>query len=156
MIGQSFANRWMPILLSLPQLLLIFIFFYVPVYLAFFWSLSLERPFGGGSTFVGLQNYFRVLTDPEFWISTQRTLLFMVVGSSLSVILPLILALAADRKVRLARTGRNILVWPKAVAGASIGVIFVFVFNPFLGVLSPLNDLFLVPGIPESTEPTHS
>ena len=145
MRSATFRGRALPVLLALPQLILIFLFFYVPIYMAFFWSLSLERPFGGGSQFVGLQNYIRVLSDPEFWLAAQRTVVFMLIGSSLAVAIPLILALAADRKVRLANPSRNILVWPKAIAGASIGVVFLFIFNPFLGILAPLNDLF--PGI---------
>ncbi|WP_316861199.1 sugar ABC transporter permease [uncultured Cohaesibacter sp.] len=145
MNNSQFHRRWLPLLLSLPQLLLIILFFYIPIYMAFFWSFTLERPFGGGSQFVGMQNYLRVLTDTEFWMAAERTLLFMVTASSLAVILPLFLAVAADRKVRLAMPARNILVWPKGIAGASLGVVFLFIFNPFLGILAPLNDLF--PGI---------
>ncbi len=143
--NSQFNSRWLPIALALPQLLLIFLFFYVPIYMAFFWSLSLERPFGGGAEFVGLQNYARVLNDAEFWKATWRTVVFMLIGSSLAVILPLILAVAADRRVRLAYPARNVLVWPKAVAGASIGVVFLFIFNPFIGILAPLNEVY--PGL---------
>lgn len=140
-----FPQRWLAFALILPQTLLIALFFYLPVYLAFYWSFTLERPFGGGSEFVGLQNYVRVLADPEFWRSLRLTFVFMVIGSTLAIIIPLILALAADRHIRLSQPARNILVWPKGVAGASIGLVFVFIFNPFLGLLAPLNGLF--PGI---------
>lgn len=140
-----FPQRWLAFALILPQTLLIALFFYLPVYLAFYWSFTLERPFGGGSEFVGLQNYARVLADPEFWGSLRLTFVFMVIGSTLAIVIPLILALAADRHIRLSNPARNILVWPKGVAGASIGLVFVFIFNPFLGLLAPLNAAF--PGI---------
>lgn len=140
-----FPQRWLAFALILPQTLLIALFFYLPVYLAFYWSFTLERPFGGGSEFVGLQNYARVLADPEFWGSLRLTFVFMVIGSTLAIVIPLILALAADRHIRLSNPARNILVWPKGVAGASIGLVFVFIFNPFLGLLAPLNAVF--PGI---------
>ena len=131
--------------LVLPILVLIAMFFYIPVALAFFWSFFLERPFGGGSEFVGFQNYDRVLSDPEFWNAMWRTLFFMLVAPGLSIGLSLILALAADRGIRISQAARNIIIWPKAVAGASIGVVFVFIFNPFLGIFAPLNEIF--PGI---------
>ena len=140
-----FPQRWLAFALILPQTLLIALFFYLPVYLAFYWSFTLERPFGGGSEFVGLQNYARVLADPEFWRSLRLTFVFMVIGSTLAIVIPLILALAADRHIRLSQPARNILVWPKGVAGASIGLVFVFIFNPFLGLLAPLNAV--LPGI---------
>lgn len=146
----SFASRWMPFWLSLPMLLIVVLFFYIPIYLSFWWSFTLERPFGGGSEFVGWQNYARVLSDPIFWDASWRTLVFMVFGSSLAIIVPLVLALAADRKVRLSTAARNVLIWPKGVAGASIGVVFAFLFNPIVGLMWPLNALipgFWQPGI---------
>jgi len=114
-----FSHRWLPALLAAPLLLLILIFFYAPIVQAFYWSFFLERPFGGGSEFVGWDNFRRVLADPEFWNAGWRTIIFMVFASSLAVALPLILAVAADRKIRLSLSARNVLVWPKGVAGAS-------------------------------------
>lgn len=134
-----FGNGWLAVLLVLPLMLLVLLFFYVPVIQAFYWSFFLEQPFGGGAQFVGLANFRRVLADAEFWRATWRTLIFMVTASSLAVILPLILAIAADRQIRLSLVARNVLVWPKGVAGASIGVVFAFIFNPFVGILAPLN-----------------
>ncbi|AIC27929.1 sn-glycerol-3-phosphate ABC transporter permease protein UgpA 1 [Rhizobium etli bv. mimosae str. IE4771] len=140
-----FSHRWLPLFLVAPFMLLIVLFFYAPIFQAFYWSFFLERPFGGGSMFVGSENFVRVLSDPEFWEAGWRTIVFMVTGSSLAVLIPLILAVAADRKIRLSLPARNVLVWPKGVAGASIGVVFAFLFNPFVGVLAPLNSI--VPGI---------
>jgi len=131
--------------LVLPMLALIVMFFYIPVFLAFFWSFFLERPFGGGSEFVGFQNFRRVLSDQEFWRAMWRTLLFMVLAPGTAIGVSLVLALAADRGIRLSQPARNIIIWPKAIAGASIGLVFVFIFNPRLGLFAPLNDLF--PGL---------
>ncbi len=69
----------------------------------------------------------------------------MLSASSLAVAVPLMLAIAADRKIRMSLPARNILVWPKGIAGASIGVVFAFIFNPFVGIMAPLNGLF--PGL---------
>ncbi|TCU10052.1 carbohydrate ABC transporter permease [Rhizobium sullae] len=140
-----FSNRWLPVLLVAPFILLIAVFFYAPVFQAFYWSFFLEQPFGGGSIFVGWENFARVLSDTEFWEAGWRTIVFMVTASSLAVLVPLILAVAADRKIHMSLPARNVLVWPKGVAGASIGVVFAFIFNPFVGVLAPLNNAF--PGI---------
>lgn len=140
-----FANRWLPVLLVTPLALLVIVFFYLPVFQAFYWSFFLERPFGGGSVFVGWSNFARVLADVQFWAAVRRTITFTVIGSSLAVLVPLILAIAADRHVQLSRTARNVLVWPKGIAGASIGVVFAYIFNPFVGILAPVNEAF--PGI---------
>lgn len=137
-----YSGRWTYAALVAPILILIFLFFYVPVGLAFFWSLFLERPFGGGSQFVGLQNFQRVFADAEFWEALRRTAVFMIIAPVLAIGISLVLALAADRGLRGSNAARNIIIWPKAVAGASIGVVFVFIFNPFLGVFSWINDIW--------------
>jgi len=137
-----YRGPWIYWALVAPILILIGLFFYLPVVLAFFWSFFLERPFGGGSDFVGLQNFARVLSDPEFWTALQRTLVFMIIAPVLAIGLSLVFALAADRGLRISNAARNIIIWPKAIAGASIGVVFVFIFNPFLGVFAPLNEVF--------------
>lgn len=145
MTPSPFRSRRMALLFLSPLIVLTALFFYWPVAEAIRWSFFLEQPFGGGSTFVGLANFRRVLSDPEFWKSVRLTGIFMVTASVPAVLVPLVLAMAADRGLRTSRIARNVLVWPKGVAGASIGVIFGFIFNPFVGILTPLNQLW--PGI---------
>ncbi len=135
------SSRWIYWGLVAPILILILLFFYLPVGLTFYWSLFLEKPFGGSSQFVGLQNFARVLQDPAFWAAMRRTLAFMVIAPALAIGISLLLALAADRGIRGAQAARSIIIWPKAVAGASIGIVFVFIFNPFLGIFAPLNEI---------------
>jgi sn-glycerol 3-phosphate transport system permease protein len=143
--SSMFSHRWLPLLLVAPLMLLVVLFFYIPVFQAFYWSFFLEQPFGGGSQFVGLENFKRVLSDPEFWMAGWRTIVFMLTASALAVVVPLMLAIAADRKIAMSFPARNILVWPKGIAGASIGVVFGFLFNPFVGLMAPFNTLF--PGV---------
>ncbi|MCA0848789.1 hypothetical protein [Salipiger thiooxidans] len=49
------------------------------------------------------------------------TLLHMVLASGTSITTELILALAADRALKLSPLARNVFTWPKAVASALIG-----------------------------------
>lgn len=139
---EIFRSRTLLWWLSAPQLIVLFLFFYLPIILAFFWAFHLEQPFGGGSQFVGLQNFQRVLGSGEFWASAGATLIYMIFASGTSILTALVLALAADRALKLSPLARNVFIWPKAVASASIGVIFVFLLNPYLGLLAPLNDFW--------------
>lgn len=141
-MNNFFANRFLPFWLSAPQLLVMLLFFYLPIFMAFYWSFHLERPFGGGSEFVGWENYQRTFSDEEFWQSLWRTMGFTLLATVLSIIVALVIALACDRGVRLSSITRNIMMWPKGIAAASVGVIFIFLSNPFQGVLAPLNTVF--------------
>ncbi|MBO0662465.1 sugar ABC transporter permease [Jiella sp. MQZ9-1] len=137
----QFQGRWWPILLSLPQLLLIFLFFYWPVVIGLKWSFFLERPFGGSAEFVGLANFQRLFQDTEFYAAAGRSLVFMLTASAATVLFSFVLAVAADRKLRLSGFARNVLFWPQALAGASAGVVLSYLFNPATGVFSWLNTL---------------
>lgn len=77
------------------------------------------------------QSFIAVLADSEVYGGRVQ-----LIGAS-----ALILAIAVDRKLKLSKPARNFLVWPKAVAGASIGVAFAFIFNPFVGIFSFLNEI---------------
>ncbi|MDQ0454322.1 sn-glycerol 3-phosphate transport system permease protein [Rhizobium paknamense] len=140
-----YSGGWLYAALVAPILLLILIFFYLPVGLAFYWSFFLEQPFGGGAQFVGFDNFARLLGDAGFWAAARRSLVFMLVSSGLGLAAALALALAADRGLKMSRLARNVLIWPKAISVVSIGVIFTFIFNPFLGIFAPVNALF--PGL---------
>jgi sn-glycerol 3-phosphate transport system permease protein len=144
-VNGIFQNKiWMWLLVA-PQLLIVFLFFLWPAIVALRWSFFLEQPFGLNHVFVGLSNYERVLTDPEFYSSLVRSVVFMLTASISSVVIALLMAIAADRHVRLSGAARNFLIWPKAVAGAMVGVVFKFILNPYSGVVAPLESLS--PGI---------
>lgn len=140
-----YKNSWLPLWLSMPQILLMLLFFFIPIGLAFFWSFHLEQPFGGGSKFVGWKNYIRTLEDIHFWKALGRTAFFTSVGTFLSVSFALAIAIAADRNVRFSIIARNLMMWPKAISAAAIGIIFIFILDPYQGALVFLNELF--PGV---------
>ena len=59
-----------------PTLIILTIFVYIPVITSFTLSLNRKAPFGNQTRFVGLENYTRLLTDPDYWNSIKVTLLF--------------------------------------------------------------------------------
>ncbi len=136
-----FRGRWWPIVFALPQLILVFLFFYWPALVAIKWSLSLEQPFGGGSVFVGLDNFRRLLVDQDFYMALGRSGIFMLTASCSSIAIALILAIAADRKLKVSKFARNMIFWPKAIAGAATGVVFLRLFGSHQGVLAWLNEI---------------
>lgn len=138
------GRRWM-LLLAAPQLVIVLLFFYWPTMVAMRWSFFLEQPFGQGHVFVGLDNYRRVLSDPGLFTALGRSLLFMLTASSSSIAIALALALAADRSVRFGRPASSLLIWPKAVAGAVVGVVLKFLLNPYTGIVAPFEQWY--PGI---------
>ena len=137
-----FKNNWVAALVVAPQLLIIFIFFYWPTSQTLYWAFTLEQPFGGGSEWVGFENFQYLLTDGRYWDSVRISTIYALATTILAMGMALILALFADRQLRGYKGFRVGLIWPYAVAAPAIGLAFRFIFNPSAGVASYLNYAF--------------
>jgi sn-glycerol 3-phosphate transport system permease protein len=94
-----FSMTGLGLALILPQALLIFTFFYWPAGEAIFWAFTLQRPWGGGNSWVGLSNFAAVFSDPVYWNSVVRSLVFALASTGTSMTAALVLALLADRQL---------------------------------------------------------
>ena len=138
----AFDNRWLPILLLVPQLSIICVFFYWPAVQALRSSFYLEDPFGFGSTFVGLENYLRLWRSGEYLSNAWFTVIFSVAVTFFSLAIALLLAVKADAVLRGARTYRTLLMWVYAVAPPVAGFVGVLLFNQRWGPLTEFFRLF--------------
>ena len=131
-----FQNRWLPYLLVAPQLAITLIFFFLPAGQAIYQSVLMQDPFGLSTEFVGLQNFETLLSDPNYVSSFKITMVFSALVAFLGLAISLLLAVCADRVLRGASAYKTFLIVPYAVAPAVAGVLWMFIFNPTLGVLS--------------------
>lgn len=134
----TFPNRLLPYLLLAPQLAITGIFFYWPASQAIYQSVLREDPFGLSTQFVGLDNFRRVISDPNYVNSLQVTVIFSVATALIAMALALLLAVMADKVIRGKDIYRTLLIWPYAVAPAIAGMLWLFLFNPSMGTLAYL------------------
>lgn len=137
-----FQNRWLPYLLVAPQLAITLIFFFLPAGQAIYQSVLMQDPFGHSTEFVGLQNFETLLSDPNYVSSFKITMVFSALVAFLGLAISLLLAVCADRVLRGASAYKTFLIVPYAVAPAVAGVLWMFIFNPTLGVLSYVMRMF--------------
>lgn len=137
-----FQNRWLPYLLVAPQLAITLIFFFLPADQAIYQSVLMQDPFGLSTEFVGLQNFETLLSDPNYVSSFKITMVFSALVAFLGLAISLLLAVCADRVLRGASAYKTFLIVPYAVAPAVAGVLWMFIFNPTLGVLSYVMRMF--------------
>lgn len=138
----GFVNRWLPMLLLAPQLIIIAVFFYWPAAHALQSSFYLQDPFGFGSTFVGWENYTDLAANTEYHRIAWFTLLFTCLVTFFSLALALVLAVKADKVIRGARSYRTLIMWVYAVAPPVAGFIGVIMFNQSWGPLTRLFEFF--------------
>jgi sn-glycerol 3-phosphate transport system permease protein len=131
-----FSHKLLPYLLLAPQLAITIIFFYLPASQALRQSFFIEDAFGTNSDFVGLENYRYVFADPSYYKAIVTTAIFAAAVTICSLSFALLLAVMADREIKGATVYRTMLVWPYAVAPAIAGVLFIFLFQPSLGMLA--------------------
>lgn len=88
--------------------------------------LSFQNDIGQG--FVGLDNYIFALTDRVMLEAFRNNLLWMILGTSLSVGLGLLIAVLADRS-RFESVYKAIIFMPMAISFVGAGVIWKFVYT---------------------------
>ncbi len=131
-----FRGWLLPTLLVVPQLAITAIFFFVPAGQAVWQSLFIPDPFGLRSQFVGLGNFVFLLSDPFYRASFVTTAIFSASVAFVSMAVALWLAVLADRLIKGSGTYRTLLIWPYAVAPAVAGVLWLFMFNTRVGLVS--------------------
>lgn len=132
----TFKGWMLPLLLLTPQVLVTAFFFFWPAWQAVYQSLFIPDPFGLKTQFVGLGNFEFLLGDPFYRASFWTTAIFSSFVTLASMGLALWLAVMADRLIKGSGAYRTLLIWPYAVAPAVAGVLWLFMFNTRVGVIS--------------------
>src|SRR5262252_731269 len=131
-----FESRWLPYALIAPQITITVVFFFLPAGQAVYWSTLLQDAFGTSTEFVGLDNFRPLFADPDYHASFRVTAVFSVLVVALGLSISLVLAVMADRVIRGAGIYKTFLIVPYAVAPAVAAVLWLFLFNPTLGVVA--------------------
>jgi sn-glycerol 3-phosphate transport system permease protein len=132
----SFKSSWLPWLLLAPQVVVISVFFFWPAGQALLQSFQQSDAFGTSTSWIGLENFRNLFSDPGYLASFKTTAIFSISVAVLGLAISLLLATMADRIVRGAMVYKTLLIWPYAVAPAVAGVLWLFMFAPSLGIVS--------------------
>lgn len=120
-----------------PTLLILGIFTFLPIVTSFTLSLNRVAPFGNQTLYVGLDNYRRLLTNPEYWNTVRISLIFMVATVVLGIILAVGLAIALSVPMkRLSWFHRLLIFVPIVISSAVTGVLFRWLYHPLVGYIN--------------------
>src|SRR6201999_663408 len=86
--------------------------------------------------FVWFENYVGLLKTPEYYQAVGTTLVFSILVAFFSLALGLLLAVMANRDIRGIQIYRTFLIVPYAIAPAVASVLFIFMFQPGLGMIA--------------------
>ena len=127
-----------PLLLLSPAVLILLFVVAIPLVFSLYTSLTpykLTRP-ETINTFIGLQNYERLLGNMDFWRAFGRTILFLAIALNVEFLLGLGIALLINRITWGQRTLRTIMMFPMMFSPILVGFQFKFIFNDNIGILN--------------------
>lgn len=133
-----------------PFLVLFLTFIVAPAIFGIWMSLTNWSPFRDVQDFVGLQNYIDLftpgsVTSADFWKSMSVTGIFVLISVPFMVVIPLLVAILLNQKIRAATTFRTIFFAPYVLGVAVIGVIWGYILDTQSGILNHLMGLLGLP-----------
>src|SRR5690348_810331 len=131
-----FSGKALAYLLLLPQLAVSLIFFYWPAVQALWQSFLVQDAFGLSTEFVWFENYVNLLQTPGYYQAIGTTFVFSLLVVFFSLAIGLLLAVMANQNIRGVQIYRTFLIIPYAVAPAVASVLFIFMFQPGLGMIA--------------------
>jgi sn-glycerol 3-phosphate transport system permease protein len=131
-----FSGKTLAYLLVLPQLAISLIFFYWPAAQALWQSFLVQDAFGLSTEFVWFENYVNLLQTPEYYHAIGVTFAFSALVVFFSMALGLLLAVMANQNIKGVQIYRTFLIIPYAVAPAVASAVFIFMFQPGLGMVA--------------------
>ena len=131
-----FKNKILPYFLVAPQIIITLAFFIWPAFMALYQSVLRQDAFGLSTVFVGLENFIDIFTNSIYLNSIKVTMVFSFSVAAIAMSVALLLAVMADRAIRGATTYKTFIIWPYAVAPVVAAVLWYFLFNPTVGMIS--------------------
>jgi len=137
MIQSSFTERNLRILFPLPAIVFIGLLMVFPIlytlYLSFTnWNLTS----GMEPTFVGLNSYLRVFSEPRFLHALGRTFSFTVFAVAVEVVLGVAIALVLNRDFFGRGFAKTLLLLPLVATPVAVGIVFNLFYDPTIGLLN--------------------
>ncbi|MBQ8217861.1 MAG: sugar ABC transporter permease [Oscillospiraceae bacterium] len=107
-----------------------------------FTDMSMVKPV---TNFVGLRNFRKLLTNPDFWNRFVTTMKYVVSAVVIEMVLGFTIALLFQIKLRAKKLLRLIIIIPMVAAPVAMCFLWTIMFNPKMGILNYLLSLINIP-----------
>lgn len=138
---KNFLKKCVPYIFIASTFIMMFVFLYLSVGLAFFTALTDKVARLPDSNFVGFENFKSLLSDKVFWLSFRNQAVISIFSVFNSVFFPLLAALLLYYMKRqgASRAIKTMFVLPMLVPSIVTILIWKFLYNPNYGFNSILN-----------------
>ena len=124
----TFYKKYIPYLFLLPALVLLFVFFFIPFFqtilLSFYdFSKDIYTP-----VYIGLENYKLLFSSKEFYQTLFNTFLFLILVVPVLAILPLIVAIFINQKIKGINLYKVLIYLPVVVSIVVVAIAFKWIY----------------------------
>jgi multiple sugar transport system permease protein len=137
-IRVSFFDRWFPQLATAPTIVVMLCIFVIPLAFSLYLSLhvwTVGQPLAS-ARFVGLENFWLLLTDQQFWWSMALTLLYTFAAVAAELVLGFCVALLLNNDLPLIGFFRAALILPMMATPIVAGLTWKLLLDPTYGVVN--------------------
>ncbi len=129
-------------LFILPAFILFLAFFIYPIGTAFYNSFTDWNGISKDMNFIGLDNYGTALKDPAFGKAAMNNVYFILFSCLIQVPLIVFFSLLIANVKRLKGLYKTAVFMPSIMSTAVIGILWGFIYNPDIGLLNQVLNLF--------------
>lgn len=141
------AQARLGILLILPVMALVIVFFLFPMASALYFSVVDFDGLNPSPPFVGADNFVEMFRDPEVWHALSNNVIWIVIGTAA----PMIIGLGVSLLVWSARTAsvayRLAFFLPYVLPGVAIGIVWGWIYDPVSGWLNRVLEIVGLGGL---------
>jgi multiple sugar transport system permease protein/raffinose/stachyose/melibiose transport system permease protein len=134
-VNQSQRDILWRIVLLGPALLVFSVFVVWPLLDSFRYSVTDWNGFSSEPTYVGLANFEKVFTDPEFFRAIGNSAIWIGAALVLPTVTGLILALLLNAGLRGSKIFKSIFYLPICLSAVIVGQIWIWIYQPGWGLL---------------------
>jgi raffinose/stachyose/melibiose transport system permease protein len=151
---QSKKRRWStyPTLFFVPTIVLYVVFFALPTFSSFYFSMTRWSLFD--STFIGFGNYVQFFKNPQLYTSFINTLIYAALTSGTKVVLGFLIALLLTSPVVGRGYLRAVVFFPVLLSTIGVGLLFKSLLDPFHGIVNAVLGVFGLPQPGWFTDPS--
>jgi raffinose/stachyose/melibiose transport system permease protein len=142
---QSKKRRWStyPTWFFVPTIVLYVVFFVLPTFSSFYFSLTRWSLFD--ATFIGFGNYVQFFKNPQLYTSFIHTLIYAALTSGTKVVLGFLIALLLTSPVIGRGYLRAVVFFPVLLSTIGVGLLFKSLLDPFHGIVNAILGVFNLP-----------
>ncbi|MFC5450579.1 carbohydrate ABC transporter permease [Paenibacillus aestuarii] len=144
-----------PYLFVLPNLLIFTVFIVVPAIFGLMYSFAKYDGLNP-MKFIGLRNYTKVFTTPDFWNAFGKSVEYVVISVPLIYVCSLAIALILSRELAGKGFFRSVFYWPTLISYIIVGLTWKWIFSDSFGIMNYLLGLAGIDPVQWLTDPFHA